>query len=141
MQRLGLVVAVLGLFIGCGPGGPELGRVTGKVTLDGKPVPNAMITYYPQFAGSTSYGVTDQDGNYKMKYTDSDEGAMVGKFHVGIQTKRMTREDMPDGMKPEEFNKLASSFVELPKKYKNKEAIEVEVKRGSNTIDLTLESK
>ena len=34
--------------LGCGPGGPEIASVEGKVTLDGKPLPNAAVVFIPE---------------------------------------------------------------------------------------------
>ena len=45
-------------FSGCG-GNPNLFHVSGKVTLDGKPVEKAFVTFIPMGGGSTSYGKTD----------------------------------------------------------------------------------
>ncbi|MEQ1828820.1 MAG: carboxypeptidase-like regulatory domain-containing protein [Pirellula sp.] len=136
-----LIASLVASVVGCGSGGPQLGRVKGKVTVDGKPVPRASITFFPDFQGSTSYGVTDNNGNYELMFTDTDHGAMVGKFHVGIASKKMARDEMPDGMKPEEFTKMNAEFVEIPKKYRGERAFEVEVKAGSNTINLEMDSK
>ncbi len=56
-------------FSGC-EGNPNLFHASGKVTLDGKPVEKAFVTFIPMGGGSTSYGKTDADGHYEMKFTD-----------------------------------------------------------------------
>jgi hypothetical protein len=72
---------------------PPLGNVTGTITLDGKPLPGAMIYFAPlepAIAGSkkerarTSYGIADENGNYKLIYIDSTEGAAIGKCRVWL---------------------------------------------------------
>jgi hypothetical protein len=141
MRPIFVLLLVSFLTLGCGSGGPELGRVKGKVTVDGKPVPRATITFYPEFQGSTSYGVTDEKGDYELKFTDTDYGAMIGKFRVGIATKKIPKAEMPDTMSPEEMAKLNAQHVEIPKRYRGDDSFHVEVKSGNNTIDLTMESK
>ncbi len=73
-----LLFCGLSLLAGCSDGGPELREVTGRVTVDGKPVPGAILTFVPTAGGSPSYGGTDNDGNYKLMFTDTKYGAMVG---------------------------------------------------------------
>jgi hypothetical protein len=38
-----LLMMALMLQVGCGPSGPDIARVQGTVTMDGKPLPNAII--------------------------------------------------------------------------------------------------
>src|SRR5262245_51132847 len=33
---------------GCGPGGPEIAHVAGRVTMDGKPLSNAAVVFVPE---------------------------------------------------------------------------------------------
>lgn len=128
------VFALLG-FVGCGSDGPDLAEVTGTVTIDGKPVHGAMLTFVPEAAGgSPSYGVTDAEGNYSLMFTQDKNGAMLGKHNVEIETRRLTKDDMAEGVAPPEF-------VPVPKKYKQTGALTAEVKDEDNDIDFALESK
>ena len=58
-----LVIALS--LTGCGSDGPERGVVTGKVTLNGDPLPNADVEFQPE-EGSPSYGMTDEKGRYDL---------------------------------------------------------------------------
>ncbi|MDA7994250.1 MAG: carboxypeptidase-like regulatory domain-containing protein, partial [Pirellulales bacterium] len=49
---------------------PEVADVVGTVTLDGKPLEGASITFAPQ-SGRSSSGVTDSSGRYSLNYTGS----------------------------------------------------------------------
>ena len=53
---LGAFSLICVLAIGCGSGGPTLGTVTGQVTLDGKPLPNALVTFMPEGEGGAATG-------------------------------------------------------------------------------------
>jgi len=71
--------------MGCG--GPSLGRVSGKVTLDGKPLADATVGFYPLGANAdiTSSGKTDGNGDYSLKTVMTNQtGAVVGKHRVSI---------------------------------------------------------
>lgn len=131
---LTLVVAVMG----CGPGGPKLVDVTGTVTLDGKPVANAIVTFNPDFAGgSNSLGRTDASGKYRLEFSQDRKGAMVGKHLVDITTKKMTASDMPDTGEPV----AVPEYVAIPAKYRKRGSLVVEVSDNRNVIDFALDTK
>ena len=79
--------------VGCGPGGPELGTVTGIVTFKGEPLPEAEIEFQPEAEGTPSYGTTDQEGRYELRFTPERNGAMVGTHRVQITTYRYESDD------------------------------------------------
>ena len=64
--------------------------MSGRVTLDGKPVPDAKILFSPIKPGDPnpglgSYGKTDSDGRYKLQLVDkSYSGAQVGTHSVEL---------------------------------------------------------
>lgn len=72
-------------MLGCG-GNSELASVTGKVTLDDKPLAEAFIVFAPTSAGTTSYGRTNAAGEYVMMFSDSEKGAWLGETVVRIST-------------------------------------------------------
>lgn len=127
---------ILGLCLGCGRNsGPELGTVSGTVTLDGKPLPRVNITFVPEAEkGSPSYGGTDADGKYNLLFTQDRAGAMLGKHRVEIQTREPETDDSGKPIGPAET-------VQLPKKYLQPGALTAEVKAGANEINFDLVSK
>ncbi|MFO0847377.1 MAG: carboxypeptidase-like regulatory domain-containing protein [Gemmataceae bacterium] len=115
-MRMRLSVAAVGLLAvglagGCGGGGPKLARVTGVVTLDGKPYPNAVVSFQPMGGkdnpnpGAGSMGVTDEAGRFELMYENTSRGAVVGRHRVRISTQpgKGTKDDpayasgSPDG--------------------------------------------
>lgn len=93
-RELRIWVAMFGvgvfLLAGCG-GGPKLVTVSGRVTMGGKPLANATVNFEPVAAsggaeaGGGSYGRTDADGRYSLKYVlDDRAGAVVGEHRVTI---------------------------------------------------------
>ncbi len=92
MLRRGLLLAAVALLsAGCGNDEPyNIVPVSGRVTLNGKPVEKVSVTFYPvpapgsSSAGPSSNGVTDADGVYTLKLISTKDraGAVVGKHKV-----------------------------------------------------------
>ncbi len=70
---------------GCGGGGdqPELGQVTGTVTLDGKPLVGVAVVFQPE-NGRPARGMTDAEGKYELTYIRQTKGTKVGMNRVEI---------------------------------------------------------
>lgn len=87
MCRLGVLGLMCGVLLALGCGGrDDLGRVTGTITLDGEPLPNAFVVFSPTNGGTTSYGRSDQSGQYEMMFSDDEMGAWLGENRVEIST-------------------------------------------------------
>lgn len=83
LQRCCLLVVVFTL-LGCSGGDrPELGLVTGKVTLNGKPMQNVEIEFLPE-NGRPSYGKTDDEGHYELGYIRHIKGAKIGTHTIRV---------------------------------------------------------
>lgn len=111
---------------GCG-NEVELGTVTGKVTLDGKPLAGANVNFAPE-TGRGSNGKTDGEGRYELTYTIDKQGALVGKHTVRIST-RVVDQGTGKVIRPE---LVPAKYMQTP--------LTGEVKPGSNQIDLKLTS-
>jgi hypothetical protein len=117
--------------LGCSNSGVKLGKVTGKVTLAGSPLPDALVTFTPTTGGSPSTGRTESDGTYKLNFSRKMDGAMVGEHTVIISTYQPAMEDPPTPEVPEK----------VPFKYREAEtALKATVKSGSNKLDFDLEN-
>lgn len=123
--------AVIGLVLwaGCGAkSDPDLSSVRGKITLDGKPLVGARVEFTP-LSGSPSYGTTDEQGAYSLRFTRDRQGATVGTHVVRIRTFR--DEDETGRRKAEQ----------LPDKYNARSELRREVAAGANQLDFELSSK
>jgi hypothetical protein len=91
MLRVSLALALV-VLLGCGPQPPRVAKVSGRVTLDGKPLPKASVTFVPmaskgnQNPGPTAQGMTDADGRYQLAVDVSTPGAVVGKCRIYVTT-------------------------------------------------------
>jgi len=88
---------VLLLAAGCGGDSsklPKLAPVTGTVTLDGQPLAGATVTLtstatspatgLPPAEGAPSFGVTDEQGRFTLKYQGRIAGAIPGPCTISI---------------------------------------------------------
>ena len=82
---LAILPLIATLFVGCGSRGPALYSVTGKVTLDGQPVPNVNVAFFPSDAKlPSSGGVTNSAGVYKLTTSQGMAGAVAAKHKVSV---------------------------------------------------------
>lgn len=93
--RSRLTVALAAALVGgCGKlSGPKTVEVTGRVTLEGKPLEGVILQFEPDESGvapgkkalPTAFGTTDADGRYRAFRTGNKAyGAVVGLSNVRI---------------------------------------------------------
>jgi hypothetical protein len=111
----------------------ELLPVSGKVTWNGKPLPQATILYLPQGKGDVSAGKTDDSGEYSLTYANGQPGAVPGVHRVEIRTGGEALD--ADG------NIISESAEILPDRYNVNSRLLTEVKAGSSQINFDLKSK
>jgi len=135
MLRVRSLWGMLGLTLtivasGCGPAKTS---VEGTVTLDGKAVEGALVSFIPDGDGAQpAQGETDKDGHFKIK-TNNIDGVAHGKYKVTI-TKTKAMEGPGNGlqgadaykamMAKGQLNTTTRSAVpksELPAKYSSAE--------------------
>ncbi len=130
----GVLTALLAVAAGCHEAAPaNVGQVSGRVTLAGEPLPDALVTFAPvKEGGTTALGRTKADGTYALSYAGEISGAEIGENRVLISTHNSGD---PDGDPPR-----AAVPEKVPAKYNNQTELKVEVKAGSNTFDFPLEA-
>jgi hypothetical protein len=131
-----------GLFVltaGCSSGGPDIASVSGRVTMDGKPLANATVVFVPE-NGRPAGARTDADGNYVLNFTEGRQGAMPGKNTVRITTQREAEADengktvVPASKEtiPVEYNSESTlTFTVEPKK---KNVAKFDLKSGGRIV-------
>lgn len=119
---------------GCESSQPSnVGRVSGKITLEGQPLPDALVKFSPvKPGGSSALGKTDSDGNYKLSYASGIEGAEIGENRVSIST---YAEGDPDGDPPQ-----PRVPEKVPLKYNDQTELTADVKAGDNQFDFPLKN-
>ena len=121
-----LGLAMLGGSAGCG--GSNLVKVRGVVTLDGKPLSSATISFNPiGGAGRPASGLSDGDGNFQLTTSRTNDGAAPGEYKVTVtkeQAAELVEIDLskgPQGMaaefaekRPEARKKMAQARRNAP---------------------------
>ena len=123
-------------LLGCGPAAPkELKRyrVSGKVTLDSKPLTTGNITFDPG-SGEVPASLDILDGNYEGK-------APVGKSTVRITATRKISMKQKMGFDGPGYDQLVDENL-LPARYHNDSKITREVEANDdNNFNFDLSSK
>jgi len=136
LPLLGLSVLVLGVYwgadylMGSRDKMPPLGRVTGKVQIDGRPIPNARLTFQPTEALAvmdaknlgSSAGISDGNGNYMMFYVQGIPGAVIGKHKITVSAMDANGQEL------------------VPLEWNQNPGNQVEVKAGSNTFNFEIQT-
>lgn len=122
------------LGVGCGGGrGPQLGSVTGTITLNGEPLPGVSVTFIPEDQGSPSYGGTDKNGVYRLQFNQARAGAELGTHHVIIE--------VPEPATDDSGKRIDSTpIVKIPNKYRQPGTLTADVSSGKNIVDFDLEA-
>jgi predicted small lipoprotein YifL len=141
-----LVVTTLStLFVGCGPAGPLVAPVRGKVMYKDKPVPKANIVFTPaEKSGMSAMGITDENGEYELTTFGRNDGAILGLHKVSIAARAPYDGKVPPGMGAAYLEELETQGKPLiPERYFNveKSGLTADVKSGSNTINFTLKNE
>jgi hypothetical protein len=121
----GVVTFAWGL--GCGPADEfQHVGVSGKVALDGKPLPSGTITFVPLGAGAASHGPIT-DGSYAIARS---AGPSPGSFRVEISSVRPTGRQVPDSEYPGKTVEETRNAV--PQRYNVNSELRAEIKRDQD---------
>lgn len=130
-------ILVLGaLFVsGCGDANkpPPLGSVVGVVTLDGKALANAEVSFSPINGGRPSSGNTDSEGKFELVFSDKEKGAIIGSHAV-----RITTVDPHTGARKKDGTLAPPAGEVVPAKYLKPNAIVKDVVAGKNSYSIEL---
>lgn len=122
-NKLSFLVAVSVVFFlfGCGPKNPfDTIKVSGTVTVDGKPTPGIKVTFNPESSdGQPGFATTDAQGRYTLSTPSAphNSGAIAGKY-IPTFSKTETEERPPAASPEEQANREpAKTIFLIPEKY------------------------
>ena len=119
--------------IGCGRS--DRAAVGGKVTLDGAPVENGLISFIPVNGNSTRAAWTAiKSGRYAIP---ANVGPGVGTDRVEVSWLRKTGKIVPALPPAPSIEEVVEA---MPARYNRRSELRVEMKPGSNQVDLELKS-
>ncbi|WP_417390544.1 carboxypeptidase regulatory-like domain-containing protein [Gimesia sp.] len=114
------------LLTGCGSGAeklPELSDATGTILLDGKPLAGAQVSFEPQITNSVkakaSFGSTDEQGKFKLRYNATTDGVIPGKQIVRVSKLSGTNEEPGEEILPDKYNTQSTLTAEVTKEGPN----------------------
>jgi hypothetical protein len=116
--------------------------VSGTVTLNNKPLPNATVIFQPDTGaanpGPGSHGKTDKNGRFTLQLMNGNaSGAIVGKHKVSITAYEGDGDDVPSSGADSVFRKAL-----VPTEYNANTRLTFTVPAsGSDTADFALTSK
>ncbi len=145
---VGLVLA-LAMVSGCESkpkaayGSLALVSVSGRVTLNGRPLAKAVITFDDTQDGTFSFGQTDSDGNYKLRLDSDMLGVKPGKKIVRVSTTRKllglnSSEEAGESSLDGATGKLEVAKELVPDKYNKNSELTVDVSEKSRTFNFDL---
>lgn len=130
------VVCLLWLGLSGGPA-----DVAGAVTLDNQPLAGAEIGFVGVEEGKETLMVTttNDEGAYKL-VPNTRAGVPAGRYKVTVRKMSLKDGTVPTGEKRDQARDKGLLVNTLPKVYEDQATtpFEVEVKPGSNTVDLPL---
>lgn len=128
-------VVVLGLA-GCGSKPPfETAKVTGSVTLDGKPVSEGSVVFNPP-RGWPASGELDAQGHFTLSTYEDQDGAIVGPHEIAV----IALSGPPPSEDVERMPPAPAKWL-MPERYGNRatSGLRYEVKAGEpNEVTLEL---
>jgi len=109
-----LLLAAIAPVLGCdrGPAPTKRGKLEGKVTLNGKPLPSGAIRFMALDPDGVNVLATVKDGQYSVPDM---EGPTKGKYRVEFSVPSATKQRVPNDDIPGQFMEIAPET--LPPRY------------------------
>ena len=130
-------LAVLGLLVAAsGCGRLDLINVSGRLTYKGQPVPSTRVKFVPADNSRPSHGLTDDNGNFTLKYSRTQTGIRRGPYTVVLKYEVSAEEELHEI--PPKASKELKAVIE---KYKDPATsnLHYEVTTNGQFIEIPLE--
>lgn len=131
LTKFGALFA-LTLLVGCG--GPE-SRVTGVVSLGGKPLPRGTVTFKPVAGGALAVSRIADNGGYEL-FTGREAGLKAGDYQVSVLANAESGPPPANGGPPPPGKPITPPWYNTPET----SGLQFTVEGGSNEINLELTS-
>jgi hypothetical protein len=134
-----LVLSALPAGAGCGRT-PLLAPVSGTVTLNGKPLPNVQVEFWPETSAPRSTGMTDEQGRFTLVTDTGSPGAVVGSHKVILHDLAIYGEM---GFRPREDTNIKDKPARFPFRYTDarQTPVRLTVEAGGSRFDIPVEAR
>ena len=148
------ILATVGIVLtGCSNSSrPPTYPVTGTVTMQGKPVAGAVITFVPTSnEGEAASAISDSDGKYALTTWRPGDGARPGEYRVKVSKQEQQTVDPSKMVKNLSIEEEQKIYVEskkprppakslIPSKYQDESSsgLSHTVPNGSSTFDIEI---
>jgi hypothetical protein len=103
----GQVIVCLAIFTGCNKG-PAIVPVSGKVTIDGKPLTTGIIMVYQKGYRPASASI-QSDGSFVFKTLTTGDGCVLGEHPVTVSSSRLVGGTKIEYFIPDRYSDLDRS--------------------------------
>ena len=140
-------ISILCAAGGCAPAVSERAAVNGTVTVDGAPLPNGLIEFFPvDPRKGQPGGAAVENGRYAVS---AEKGLFAGDYQVRIRADRPTDKRVWDGMGDEKWPASKKNYVAvtesyIPPRYNDRTTLTATIERGKvneYNYDLRLDKK
>lgn len=127
------VLVILAAASGCSS---KLVHVEGRLTYKGQPVLSTRVKFFPDNGGRPSHGLTDDDGNFTLKYSRNETGATRGPCIVVLKYEMSAEEELHE-IPPKASRELKAVIA----KYRDpaKSNLHYEITKHGQFIEIQLE--
>jgi len=132
-KKFGSLAMCLLASLASGCGGIYDASVTGKVTLEGSPVPRGTVSYNPVQQGPTAYGLIKEDGSYLVR-VGREEGLPAGEYRVSVVANEESTPNKNPSLPPTPGKPITPRWYRSSKT----SGLNATVSAGANKIDLEL---
>lgn len=128
---------IIGISIlsGCNSGSNVV-EISGTLTRNGKPVPYLTIHFVPE-NGRSSWGVSDENGQFIMKQDKKTPGVLFGTHTVWVEWRPLTPIDEMDPKNAKKPVDLAT----ITEKYGSeaRSPLKIEIDKSVNNLEIKLD--
>ena len=108
---LNLIVLVIVGIVGCDRG-PKLVSVSGRVSIDNKPLTKGFIQVIPE-GQRASMGEIDSEGRFVLSYNDDKQGCVLGEHKVAIIANESPTQNTLKWLVPQKYSNSETSGLTL----------------------------
>ena len=131
-----LIGSTLALTLaGCGPSA-SVGQISGKVTCDGQPVGEGLVSFHNPDTGAAAQAELESDGTFQVSNTEG--GLPPGDYRVTIMPPTV---QLPDTAETEGGLGF-KDVVNIPQKYRSAKtsSLTAAVELGRNDLDFAMQT-